>query len=194
MTIIQDLPPEIIYSIFNFLDKNSIFNFTSIDKTNLSHRHYAYKKYKFDDDKITNNEIKQFICNMICTKLNNLSQYHFLESIEFRNVEFNDKIPVLPSSLKKLSILSQNFNSPLESLPESLEILNIISMSFNQPLDLPKNLKSLYIYSTLYTHKINLPPLCTDFSIMCLAMSRQTYNSLPKNMNANRFECYSIID
>lgn len=194
MTTIQELPGEITCSIFDLLDKESIFNYSSADKSNLSHRLYAYKKYKFDDDKITNNEIRQFIRRITCSKLNNLTQYHNLESLEFRNQEFNEKLPTLPSSLKNLTIGCPKLNQPIETLPELLESLNLICLSFNQQLDLPKNLKVLCIYSTLYTHKINLPPSCTDFSIMCFTMSRQTYNSLPKNMGHNRFECYSIID
>ncbi len=112
---------------------------------------------------------KLFVTEVYNSPLNNLNHgLSILTIITFAmddDMAFNQPLDNLPSTLKKLSIVSPEFDQPVDNLPESLVELYMYCKKFNKPLDnLPENLEKFSFYSELYEHDY-YPPNTTIIAI-----------------------------
>ncbi len=108
------LPNEMFFTIFNFLDINSIRKIRLVD-TIISYvaTDHLRQKYYYVHGKITNNEIKKEIKCLVAESIKVIQEYSNLRELYL----ICNKVlqpGVLPATLKNLQ-LGNNFNKPIET-------------------------------------------------------------------------------
>jgi len=152
----QLLTHDVIGVILTYLSKTESFNFLNISKFMEPLRKILYGKYLFLNDKINNNDIKQYIHHLEYRKHEDYTIYCSLKTFYCHGSNLQS-FKYLPTTLEVLRITSALFNQSMNKLPPKLKSLEILSVFFDKPLDnLPKTLESLNItsYSKDYSDQI----------------------------------------
>lgn len=195
---------DIIYYIFDFLDKQSIFNCLMTCKILNNYFEYIYKRFSFNYQLIFNEkeEYKKKIKYLSYVNLRNLD-FEFLVR-QFPNLKFinnciynencnlGDEIKKYIvslkiyntladslsyySNLKKVVINNNEFNKDIDFLPDSIEELVISSCVFNTNISTyPQNLKNLSIESQSFNHPINIPNGLEKLIINCPIFNQRIF-------------------
>lgn len=201
----------------NFLDKSNSFNLLNTSKSMNPLRKVLYGKYLFDHNKIKNDEIRQYIKHIKCSKTDDIKFYSDIISLQFINNSFSGGqicIEELPKTLQNLKIDFATFNQPLDHLPPDLQSLKIICTLFDHSLNnLPKNLQSFVLISHCFNQSINKLPInlkslgmyCETFNhsldelpdkLQLMTIKSYEYNQpinkFPKNLKSLSLHCWAL--